>query len=331
MNRLGSPAWMLAAFVAGILFIYSFGDGGDYVKPAIGQQGGIMVLLDKVEALTQRVTELEAQIAELGDAETKLAAISDDGATFTITGRNVQILSGSGATDDGCANLTICDSLTGLGNLIIGYNETNLLDVIRTGSHNLVIGIGHEYTGVGGLVGGINNAISNRYTAAIGGTGNTVSGYGASVSGGSNNTASGNLSSVSGGAYNAAIGGLSSVSGGYSNNANGAESSISGGYSNTTDAFRASVGGGSSNTASGENASVSGGSSNTASGENASVSGGANNTASGESASVSGGYNNTAINAKASVSGGWNCFESRSNGWSVGYTSNGCQPTLANN
>jgi hypothetical protein len=97
-----------------------------------------------------------------------------------------------------------CESLTGLGNLIIGYNETAGvgqpgLREVRTGSHNLVVGVHHSYSSFGGFVAGSSNA---------------VTGWNASVCGGVNNKASGSFSSVSGGQQNVASGVSSSVSGG---------------------------------------------------------------------------------------------------------------------
>ncbi len=132
---------------------------------------------------------------------------------------NVHIRSGSGTTDDGGA-------LTGLGNLIIGYNEEPLGFAAgeRAGSHNLSIGTGHRYLNFGGLVAGRRNTVS-------GGLNNTASGNNASVSGGSGNTASVSEASVSGGFSNTASGNDASVSGGSGNTASGLQASVSGGRS----------------------------------------------------------------------------------------------------
>ena len=64
---------------------------------------------------------------------------------------NVHIQNGSDATHGSGPN--------GLGNLIIGYNEivpgeeSSLAN--RFGSHNVVIGIRHQFTGTGGFVAGV--------------------------------------------------------------------------------------------------------------------------------------------------------------------------------
>ena len=124
------------------------------------------------------------------------------GPHILFTGANVHIRSGSGSTDDGT-------TLTGLGNLIVGYNEMSFTDPFnpqliftagsRTGSHNLVVGPAHTYTSFGGLVAGEGNVVSGALGSVSGGRGNTTSNLAASVSGGTGNTASGTAASVSGG------------------------------------------------------------------------------------------------------------------------------------
>jgi hypothetical protein len=181
------------------------------------------------------------------------------GPNITFKGANIHIVSGSGATDD---NLSHGGSLTGLGNLIIGYDEplTNVSGN-RGGSHNLVIGMFHTFTSsaFGGLVAGEQNTISAEAASVIGGFGNTANGTLASVSGGDSNTASGLEASVSGGQFSIASGVDSSVSGGDSNTASGGGASVSGGVFNTASGFDASVSGGNSNTASGDRTVVIGG------------------------------------------------------------------------
>lgn len=179
-----------------------------------------------------------------------------------FTGVNVHIRSGSGQTDDG----GIFEGPTGLGNLVIGYNEQRDTPVSRIGSHNLVVGPGHEYTRYGGLVAGASNTISAEYASVSGGSGNTASGPSSSVSGGYNNTASFWNASVSGGQFNTASGYYSSVSGGNTNTASGNTSSVSAGHDNVADGWFSSVSGGRYNEAGGDSSSVNGGYSNTVSG-----------------------------------------------------------------
>ena len=231
-----------------------------------------------------------------------------------ITGANVLIQSGSRlATDDRDTQ----GKPSGLGNLVVGYNETpsGLQTQERHGSHNLIVGSQHRYDSVGGVVAGLRNTISGYFTTVSGGRDNYAEGYYTSVSGGLMNHSKDFLSSISGGYNNSASGGrwcgpdaicdgAASVSGGGGNVVNGPFSSISGGYANTASGPFTSVSGGGGNVATGPKASVSGGQINHADGEFTSVSGGYNHVAGGTYASISGGYANTASGAFASVSGG---------------------------
>ena len=145
-------------------------------------------------------------------------------ALVTLSGYNLQIVSGSGFTDDGTnGEILNVTTLTGLGNLTIGYNHegnTQKEGDKRTGSHNLILGGRNSYTGYGGLVAGLNNAISGKFATVGGGIGNDASGDYATVSGGIANKASGEDSSVSGGQANKATNFSTSVSGGYGHTEN---------------------------------------------------------------------------------------------------------------
>lgn len=123
------------------------------------------------------------------------------GPHLLITGANVHIRSGSGATDD---NYSVSGNLTGLGNLIIGYNEANSTGQPRTGSHNLVGGSFNSFSSTGGIVFGLRNTLSGQYAAILSGDTNIASGMNASVLGGVLNTAGGLRSTVYGGLNNAA-------------------------------------------------------------------------------------------------------------------------------
>jgi hypothetical protein len=187
------------------------------------------------------------------------------GPNIVFSGANIHILSGSGSTFDNFNN-----NPTGLGNLIIGYDEDPavrggfpLNPGDRGGSHNLVIGTGNRFTraAFGGLVAGELNTISNIET---------------SVAGGGNNIASGGIASVLGGVSNRASGFEASISGGGGNTCSGTWDSILGGFENTTSRDFSSVSGGVLNTASGQYSSVSGGQNNSASGTGTVVIGGLN-------------------------------------------------------
>ncbi|MFN8545498.1 MAG: hypothetical protein U0807_14985 [Candidatus Binatia bacterium] len=244
---------------------------------------------------------------QFSSAGTSLPCASQVGNEVYFTGCNVNVRSGSGSTD-GLTN--------GLGNLIVGYNENDSLP-IRSGSHNVVVGPDHSYSGYGGLVAGFRNTISGLYCSVTAGRDNKAGGFGASVNGGAKNQAMGEAVSVSGGFNNTAEVFAGSIVGGQCNYVGtgtapgctldsvtpGVAATISGGQLNQATAISASVSGGGGNMATEEEASVSGGSNNLAFGLFASVSGGNGNWASGRSSSVSGGESNNAFDY-ASVSGG---------------------------
>jgi len=171
------------------------------------------------------------------------------GPHITFKGANIHIISGMGTTNDN-------GNPSGLGNLIIGYDEvpnipslggTALNPGDRGGSHNLIIGRGNRFKTLafGGLVAGEVNTVSNEGTTVSGGANNTASGELAIVSGGFNNTASGPGSSVSGGFQNTASNNQASVSGGASNTASGQVAIVTGGVSNVAGGTETVVIGGS--------------------------------------------------------------------------------------
>jgi len=275
-----------------------------------------------VDGLETRIGQLEASVSEL---ISRLANVTRSGSDITFDGVNVHITNGSGTTSG---------TVNGLGNLIVGYNETRGAEDDRSGSHNIIVGLQHNFSSYGGLVVGSRNTISGAYASVSGGFKNTAAGSNSSVSGGTENTASGTYASVSAGEKNTASNFASSVSGGSSNLASYSYTSVSGGWYNSASYDHATVSGGLYNTASGRCANVSGGRYNIASGYGAFVGGGGGteeaegntafadysailggtknlagdpalaNHASGENASISGGYGNTASGSSSSVVGG---------------------------
>jgi hypothetical protein len=161
--------------------------------------------------------------SEYGGIRKRLAAlefllrhISVDAHEMIITGANLRIVNGLGATQ----------TTNGLGNLIVGYNELrqenpdcprvnpgNCTDT-RTGSHNLVVGEENNFSRFGGIVVGLHNETSGDFSAVSGGEGNTASGTWSAISGGTNNRTPGFASAVSAGLRNIASGDRSAVSGG---------------------------------------------------------------------------------------------------------------------
>jgi hypothetical protein len=103
------------------------------------------------------------------------------GPHIIFRGVNVHVQSGSGST---------ADTTSGLGNLIVGYNEADPLVglTLRNGSHNLVGGRMNYFPSFGGAVFGMNNRISGQHAAILGGTANTASGLSSTVYGGYSNS-----------------------------------------------------------------------------------------------------------------------------------------------
>jgi hypothetical protein len=252
-----------------------------------GIRAEIAALLARVESLQSTISALQGQVTAL---QTQLATVKSNRAlllgqfvnvdfamekgvrapNIIFSGANIHIESGSGATGDH-------GNPTGLGNLIIGYDEdpinpltgdtTQGLPTImqssgfptplnpgdRGGSHNLVIGGGNRFTqaAFGGFVAGERNTINSFGASVGGGFFNTASGLFASVSGGIRNFASGLFASVSGGGLNDASGTDASVSGGLENSASDGGASVSGGILNFASILFASVSGGTQNIAGG--------------------------------------------------------------------------------
>jgi hypothetical protein len=196
-------------------------------------------------SLWQRVSALERTLTHVS------SVIGDGGRPeVVITGANLRIVNGLRGTA----------TANGVGNLLVGYNEPrDSGHNERTGSHNVVVGIGHNFSSFGGLVAGRQNEIRGAFSSVSGGFDNTASGESASVSGGIFNRASSLSSSVSGGFDNTASGNSAAVSGGDGNTASGNAAAVSGGHGNTASAYTAAISGGEANMARGFSASVSGG------------------------------------------------------------------------
>jgi hypothetical protein len=185
--------------------------------------------------LAERVAELEAEVEVLAAAVQQAQEILQfvrveaeemdglRGPHWIIEGANVHVRSGYGVTSEGCdpgfPGFPNCEILTGLGNLIVGYNERfprrGPQTEIRTGSHNLVVGEFHSYSSVAGFVAGSQNKVTGSHASVTGGTDSEASGWFSSVTGGHFNEASGDAATVSGGQRNEASGEFSSVSGGH--------------------------------------------------------------------------------------------------------------------
>lgn len=132
-------------------------------------------------------TYADNKVAPVAD---KLTHFSRNGNEVYITGANLNIRNGSGAT---------YQAVNGLGNLVVGYNELRGSGNTRTGSHNVILGFNQNYSAAGAIMSGAVNNSTAHFASVIGGTGNTSGGLYSVVVGGYDNQATGNWSTVLGG------------------------------------------------------------------------------------------------------------------------------------
>jgi hypothetical protein len=169
---------------------------------------------DHTAALAATESAVVRLADRLVDAEATLGPISYDPRAQAIyfTGVDVHVRNGSGSTDG---------EPDGTGNLILGWNEVDDEDE-RTGSHNLVIGSRHTWTGHSGLISGLDNTLRSDASVAVGGQGNIVTGAGAAAIGGQDNEVAGEDAVAVGGAANFVEGEVAVASGGFGNDILGA-------------------------------------------------------------------------------------------------------------
>ena len=280
-----------ACLAAGVVLGVASGASGAPLKICVPEKEGAAIKTAKGGVCSAKTTATvllpeaeEEKLAAILPYEKYVASGIGGKPTIEVSGVNVQIVNGTGATTD----------VNGEGNLVIGYDE-NPAKHAQTGSHDLILGEEQTFTSYAGLVAGSTNSITAPYASVSGGLANAASDSYSTVGGGGENKASGLGASVSGGTKNTASAEYASISNGYRNTASAAYSSVSGGALNTAGGRYSSVSGGVAGSVSGENASLSGGFDNDATGENSSVSGGVYNEAEGVDASVSGGDGNLAL------------------------------------
>lgn len=195
-----------------------------------------------VTAIDGRVSTLESLAATPVEQEllTDLAAYLDidrSSSTLVVSGANVQIVNGARTTE----------STNGVGNLILGYGEDAYgyeRAGMRAGSHSLVMGMNHAYTGYANLVHGDGGYVTGNHAAVIGTSSGSAGGRRSVIVGGYGGYASGEGSVVVAGQYGVTYGaGAASVSG-YGNEVTSDDAaSIGGLYGSVTGTGAVSVGG----------------------------------------------------------------------------------------
>lgn len=263
-HRLLSGSRTLSALALGLLMCLYQGVASAQVRLSLTDLSGqleaanqaIAALSQQTAALSQQTLALQAQVSAqnslISDLQTQNQALagklgcvapSSTSTNLVFSGCNVQLVNGAGSTQ----------TMNGLGNLIVGYNEDaatqSKAPSVRTGSHNIVTGLGHSYTSAGGLVAGRLNTISGLYASVTGGSENSATAAHSSVTGGNQNVASQPNSIVLAGQQNQALAPYSSVTAGFKNQAKGAHSSVSGGMTNIATGQLSNVSGGMSRSA----------------------------------------------------------------------------------
>lgn len=153
-------------------------------------EGSQAALLEQMAALVTRVDTLanggtggagNALLAELANHVKVEPGVLNGvkGPHIIFHKANVHVQSGSGSTGDN-------GTPTGLGNLIIGYNEGPHPDPTsdRNGSHNIVAGTLNAYTATGGIVMGSQNWIQGEFATILGGQNSLAQSLGSSILGG---------------------------------------------------------------------------------------------------------------------------------------------------
>jgi hypothetical protein len=200
-----------------------------------------------VDGLTSDVAALQAGVVPNLGAYLSVDQTDPIRPVVRVTGANLQVVNGLGFTN----------TVNGVGNLIVGYDEARTVGAAvcsdatwdnqidceshggtwaqnhKSGSHTLVVGLQNGYSSWGGVVFGRGNAVNGPSADVTGGQFNVASGPYASVNGGEQNVAGGGSSSVTGGLENRAAASLSSVTGGWSNTASAIYSVVSAGYQRT--------------------------------------------------------------------------------------------------
>ena len=171
-------------------------------------QSDLLTLDTDLTSLSSTVDDQEVVVA---NASKLLDYVEVEDEVVKFVGANVYVQSGSGSTDDG-------GSLTGLGNLVIGYGETDADDTWN-GSHMLVLGMNHSFSGYGGIIAGYDNEAAGEFASILGGELNFVDGDNSVVVAGYMNEATGEDAAILAGELILTSGYVSAGVGGSSNEA----------------------------------------------------------------------------------------------------------------
>ena len=287
------------------------------VEAALSDASSTAALEEQVVGLEENLMETQAQ---LEDAQEALALVNallpllsveagDHGPVVLLSGANLQVVNGEGSTE----------TVNGLGNVIIGYDEATTdteVEDVKEASHSIIAGKGHRYEGYGGIITGEENYLQGNNSVILATTGSSsasdftviLAGYGHEISalaggailGGANHHISSLSSGVIVSGNNHTLGAPDSSDGDGTAN----HIFIGGGVSGVATADYATVLGGSESTVTGEQGTVVGGESGWAAGQASLVAGGSGSKASGYASLSAGGEANDAQDLVSSVVGG---------------------------
>ena len=261
-------------------------------------------LVEVILIMQETITELQAQVTELQNES--VSGLSghlsyvDSTNTYVLEGVNFQVTRGS----EGSA----------AGNIIIGTNDATDFapNPARTGTHNLIIGNGHEYTGNNGIVHGENNRLTSEYAAVVGGRYGRVTAPHAVLVGGFSNHVEAGDAAIVGGRENfiANTAGRSAVLGGEADSLFQEITCAVGGNRNkvgedlSQDArWAVSIAGNQNSVARTYSATIAG-ALNEANGNSSALIGGQGNLTSGYGSSTLGGFQNSAIGTYSVIAAG---------------------------
>lgn len=263
-----------------------------------------VALVQVILGMQETITDLQAQVAALENESvpglSDHLSFVDSTNSFVLEGVNFQVTRGSAGSS--------------AGNVIIGTNDVTEFapNPARTGTHNLIIGNGHEYTGNSGIVHGENNMLTGEYAATIGGRKGSVTGPGSVLVGGLMNHADTQDAAVVGGfknfihnsaSYSAILGGeADSLFQQFTCAVGGSRNKV--GQDMSQDArWSVSIAGNQNIVAQTYSATVAG-ALNQANGNSSAVIGGQGNLTSGYGSSTVGGYENSTVGAYSVIAGG---------------------------
>lgn len=200
-------------------------------------------LLSVIQMMQAQITALQSQVASLEASAVpglgNYVSVDDSAHTVLVSGANLQVHNGQSAS-----------ASNGLGNVFLGFNGLQAdqdPQETRNGSHNLVVGYGHFYTGNDNLISGVTNRAYGDQGVVFG-FNNRSWDVNTTVLGGGNNGAYGNATTVVGGFSNVTYGTSNVVLGGGGNVSNGNADVIVGGDNNVTNGDFALCMGGLQNT-----------------------------------------------------------------------------------